>query len=253
MKKHKIDLEQEQLEKLQELGSYLHETRTQQGISIRTVANRTRIQGRLLQAIEEGNLKALPEPIYIRELIKKFAHTLDLDGIELASSFPTGSYLLKTKNFHWYNLPSVHLRPFHLYFLYIFVVIVSVRGLSTVVSNSALEVSNLENVEQSSLQTQSPKPSVKKVSNPLPASKKSPIKPVVVEIKLKDQCWLRVVADGKTEFEGVLPEGSHRTWVANERLTVRAGNAGGVLVAFNDEQAKQLGAPGQVQEITYKK
>jgi hypothetical protein len=76
-------------------------------------------------------------------------------------------------------------------------------------------------------------------------------KPVQVGVTLKSQSWIRVVADGKTEFEGVLPEGTQRTWVADKTLIVRAGNAGGVLVEFNDQTAKQMGAPGEVQEVTF--
>jgi hypothetical protein len=49
----------------------------------------------------------------------------------------------------------------------------------------------------------------------------------------------------------VLPEGTQRIWVAEQKLIVRAGNAGGVLVEFNDETAKEMGAPGQVQEVTF--
>jgi hypothetical protein len=75
---------------------------------------------------------------------------------------------------------------------------------------------------------------------------------VVVEIKLEDKSWLRVVVDGKTEFEGIVTKGTEKTWVANQQLTIRAGNAGAVLVAFNEEEAKHLGERGQVQEVTYK-
>jgi hypothetical protein len=74
---------------------------------------------------------------------------------------------------------------------------------------------------------------------------------VVVELKVKEDCWVRVVADGKTTFEGVLPRGTHRVWQADRSLTVRAGNAGGVYVAVNNANAKQLGLPGKVEEVTY--
>jgi cytoskeletal protein RodZ len=91
-------------------------------------------------------------------------------------------------------------------------------------------------------------------SNPLQpvANKTSNNQQLVVGVKLEDDCWLRVVVDGKTEFEGVLPQGTHRTWQANRELTVRAGNAGGVYVAVNNANAKQLGQPGKVGEVTYR-
>ena len=73
-----------------------------------------------------------------------------------------------------------------------------------------------------------------------------------VKIELEDQSWLEVVVDGKTTFKGELPKGTNRTWSAKQELTLRTGNAGGVLVALNDQQAQKLGQPGQIQEITYK-
>jgi hypothetical protein len=48
------------------------------------------------------------------------------------------------------------------------------------------------------------------------------------------------------------PRERHRTWQANRELTVRAGNAGGVYVAVNNANAKQLGQPGKVEEVTYR-
>ncbi len=68
---------------------------------------------------------------------------------------------------------------------------------------------------------------------------------------VKTESWIRVIADGKQLFEGLLPQGTQRTWVANERLTMRVGNAGGVLVSHNQEEAKPLGQLGQVEEITF--
>ena len=62
---------------------------------------------------------------------------------------------------------------------------------------------------------------------------------------------MRVIADGKKQFEGLLPQGTQRTWVAKEELKVRVGNAGGVLITVNQEQAKLLGQLGEVQERTF--
>ncbi|HEY9734819.1 MAG TPA: DUF4115 domain-containing protein, partial [Trichocoleus sp.] len=76
-------------------------------------------------------------------------------------------------------------------------------------------------------------------------------RPIRVETTLTDQSWLRVVADGKTQFEGILQQGENRTWTADQQLTVRAGNAGGVVVSYNEGQAQALGKPGMVAEITY--
>jgi hypothetical protein len=48
-----------------------------------------------------------------------------------------------------------------------------------------------------------------------------------------------------------LQPGETRLWTADQALTIRAGNAGGVLVSFNEGQAETLGQPGMVKEVTF--
>jgi cytoskeletal protein RodZ len=255
MKENKHYFQQEQVEKLEELGSKLRHFRTEQSIPLEEVAAQTRIQARLLNAIEEGRLEELPEPIYIKGFIKRFAEALGLNGADFASAFPTGSSLQLMKP-TWQHLPSAQLRPIHLYLLYVCLVISSVSGLSYLVRRSATEVVRVEDYQQPTQQL--PAPKVSPQTKPQPKSqmlKAGEIaqesqngKPVQVRVTLKAQSWIRVVADGKTEFADILPEGTQRTWEADKTLVVRAGNAGGVMVEFNNESAKLMGAPGEVQE-----
>jgi hypothetical protein len=70
-------------------------------------------------------------------------------------------------------------------------------------------------------------------------------------LTVTDSSWVRVVADGNTAFEGELSQGTKKSWKASRQVTVTAGNAGGVLVSVNDGQAKPLGDPGDVKEVTF--
>jgi cytoskeletal protein RodZ len=248
MKENKLHFQQEQVEKLKELGSRLRHFRTEQSLPIEEVAARTRIQARLLNAIEEGRLDQLPEPVYIKGFIKRFADALGLNGAEFASTFPIGSAIQFIKP-AWRHLPAAQLRPIHLYLLYICFVIGAVSSLSLLVNRSAQQAQQLpipNNTQPTKSQENTEPLKLAKVTQSIGDGKS-----IQVGITLKAQSWIRVVADGKTEFEGVLPEGTQRTWVADQKLIVRAGNAGGVLVEFNDETVKQLGAPGEVQEVTF--
>jgi cytoskeletal protein RodZ len=248
-----INPQQEQKEKLIEIGSYLYKVRTQKGISLKLIEAKTQIPVRLLRAIEKADLDSLPEPVYIRGLIKQFAEILGLDGTEIANSFPTDLKIKQGNSRFLWRLPSWQLRSFHLYFLYIVLVIFSVRGISNVLKQSVPEIAIAPQPQPivRPSPTHKPKPTpkaTKPVSNP----QKSQAKPVVVDIKINDTSWLAIVADGKTVFQGNLPKGSQRTWTAQKQLTINAGNAGGVVVMFNDEQPKPLGKLGQVTTITYK-
>ncbi|HBB31551.1 MAG TPA: DUF4115 domain-containing protein [Cyanobacteria bacterium UBA8803] len=258
MKENKPHLNKEQLEKLKELGAYLRECRTKQFLGLDEVAARTRIQARLLNAIEEGKPEQLPEPVYIQGFIKRFAEELGLNGAEFAREFPTGFSLQFAKP-TWKYIRPAQLRPFHLYLLYVLLVMGAVRGLSDVVNRSALQGVEVEdnpsNTQELSIPSYAQQQNPKLLSpgnQAVLGTHSSPNnKPVQVGVTLKAQSWIRVVVDGKTEFEGVLPEGTQRTWVADQKLVVKAGNAGGVLVEFNDQSAKQMGAPGEVEEVTF--
>jgi cytoskeletal protein RodZ len=252
------ELEQQRIEKLAELGAQLGLQRQQHGWSLETVAAKTRIQRRILHAIEHAQMDELPEPIYIQGFIKQYADALGLNGLELSSSFPldnNGQLSIKPS---WRELPAAQLRPIHLYLLYIFVIICTVNALSYTLSRSELQASRSQTQEKLFLPSDSkrdrvlPKQSEKFKSVSITPSAATEIsKPVQISVTLKAQSWIRVVADGKIQFEGLLPEGTQRTWVAKEQLSVRAGNAGGVLVTFNqEEKAKQMGDPGEVREVT---
>lgn len=280
MKKQALSLEQERAEKLREIGSCLRELRQQQGVSLEEIASKTKIQQRLLNAIESGHLAQLPEPVYIQGFIKQFADALGANGAELASSFPTRT-MLRPIQVSWRHLPAAQLRPIHLYMLYVFLIVFAVNGLSHLMNRSGQ--STLMNVEAyqpttdqpgSMLTSSAPRQALGPVNPFAPAqgtqefgnsqgsaqsaptasaSQKQTLdnKPVKVSVIFRAQSWIRVVTDGKTEFEGVLPEGTERIWMANEQLVLRAGNAGGILVGLNGNQAKQLGDPGAVEEVTF--
>ncbi len=247
-------LEQNEDQKLAQLGKQLRLKRQEQCLSLENVAEATRIQQRMLQAIEEGDLDELPEPIYIQGFIKQYADTLGLNGTELSNSFVISDRRLKIKPV-WHKLPATQLRPIHLYLIYIFVIICAVNALSQMLSRPQLQTSSQTQILQEQL-TSVAKPEQalakqpEKLKSVSTTSSNNPNR-IQIGVTLKAQSWMRVVADGKTQFEGLLPEGTSRTWVAQEELTVRAGNAGSVLVSFNQEKAKQLGKPGEVQEVTF--
>lgn len=253
MKEKKNPSQQEQIEKLEELGSRLRQLRTEKSISLEDVAAKTRIQARLLNAIEEGRLDQLPEPVYIKGFIKRFAEVLGLNGTEFSSSFPVGINLQRLRP-SWGYLPSAQLRPVHLYLVYVVLVISAVNGLSFLVRRSAMPPISYIEGSQPPLQL----PEQKKSPQKLDTAKRAKLtkltkdgKSVQVSVRLKADSWIRIVADGETQFEGILPEGTQRSWVANKTLIVRAGDAGNVLVEFNDQTPKEMGEPGKVEEVTF--
>lgn len=258
MTKDNLTIEQQQ--QLQDLGANLNQIRLAKNISLDTVAANTRISKRLLEAIEAGDFEELPEPFYIQALVAKFARQIGAEEIsfeveprsdsKILSDRP--SFMSKSRHSYWSNF---QLRSLHLYFIYILLVVVAVKGITSlverpvVVEQTPLESpilnSKVEPVQSSPTQPEQPK------AAPQFVSQSSNSETVSVGINLQERCWLKVMVDGQVAFEGILPQGTQRQWTGKKQVTIRAGNAGGVVISFNNEQQKILGAPGQVEEITY--
>lgn len=248
-------IEEQRAAKLTDLGSTLRLKRQEKQLSLAQIENQTRIRSRFLRAIEAGKLDELPEPVYIQCFIQKYAEVLGLDGKDFASSFPV-SDRKPTPQPETISLPPSQLRTLHLYVLYVLMIVGSVAFLSQILSRSSMPVSYTQLQKQPSIAVAKrnvPKQAQKvKPVNPANSTASKTNKPVQVGMTLKAKSWMRVEADGKKQFEGELPQGTQRTWVANEQLKVRVGNAGGVLVTTVDRKdAKPLGQVGQVQEVTF--
>lgn len=264
MSKDLSPLEQEQILKLEELGYELHQLREQQMLSIDQVSARTMIQPRVIRAIESGNLKELPEGVYIRGFLRRYADALGLDGHALASEFP-----LEPQNAEihpsWQETPAAQLRPLHLYFAYVGLIAAAIAGLSYVWSRSTTPITaNQPSPLPSLIASPSPtaaspvaqpgqSPAAQAIAtSPSPSpSPAVPTKPVRVEVTLREQSWLRVTVDGRTDFEGMMQAGTQRSWAADREIRIRAGNAGGVLVSYNEQEAKPIGQPGAVQSVVF--
>jgi cytoskeletal protein RodZ len=242
----------DQAEQLTQIGDYLRQVREESLLSLEEVAVRTLIQPRLLRAIEAGKLQQLPEPVYIQGFIKRYAEALGLDGVQFADAFPVDEPIHKAAP-SWKDSPAAQLRPLHLYVAYIGLIMASVSMLSYMVNRSAPVSSGVTRLEASPVPVlqKSPSSSKKPADPQTIASKPTTDKPVNISVKLTEQSWLQVEVDGKADYEGVLSEGTERSWSAKSLIRVRSGNAGGVMVAYNGKQAAPMGDPGAVEEKVF--
>lgn len=64
---------------LQELGALLRERRIERGLTEENVADQLKITSRLVRAIEEGDMHAMPHAVYARGFIRAYAKLLAVD------------------------------------------------------------------------------------------------------------------------------------------------------------------------------
>ncbi|HIK55625.1 MAG TPA: helix-turn-helix domain-containing protein [Synechococcales cyanobacterium M55_K2018_004] len=254
-------LEQEQIKRLGEIGAQLRQLREDQMLTLEHIATKTMIQPRLLQAIEDGQLSKLPEPVYIQGFIKRYATALGVDGQAYAEAFPTKLDMQAVQP-SWKDSPAAQLRPMHLYAAYLVLIMAAIGGLSYLLSRSVATTSQLPTP---TVTVPSPRLSPTPLATPgsvqptpattaaIASPSPSPVadKPVRVSIQVTERSWMRVVVDGNTEFEEVMEAGTERSWSADRQITIRAGNAGGVMLTVNEGQPQPMGEPGRVKEVTF--
>lgn len=241
----------QQQEQLLALGSVLRDARIASGQTLDEVASRVLVRPRLLLALEEARTHELPEPVYVRGLIRRYGDVLGLDGDALSKQYvaipsPKGA------GSHW-SKEAVQLRPYHLYAAYVVLIAVSVSGLSYLMQRAIPQDAAEPIVDSATAEQLAPR---RAATSPLatpeePQVQPAPEEPIVVDVEFVQQSWVRVTADGDEAYEGILQEGAERSWTAQESLTIRAGNAGGVVLTYNQGTAKPMGKPGTVVEQTF--
>ncbi len=92
------------------------------------------------------------------------------------------------------------------------------------------------------------------VTAPTPASETAPADATGtfdVAIRARQDSWLNITADGRVVMDGML-SADHDTLIrARERITVRAGNIGGVDVYFNGRPLAMQGEEGRAKVLTF--
>ena len=71
-----------------------------------------------------------------------------------------------------------------------------------------------------------------------------------VRLKTDEECWLQIVADGKSE-EVTMESGLEKLITAKKRVTIRAGNVGALNIAFNGKALPLQGQYGEVRTLSF--
>lgn len=98
-----------------------------------------------------------------------------------------------------------------------------------------------------------PTPTVPPTITPTPRPTDTPetVASIAMDIRIVQRAWIRVVVDGNIEQDGVLEAGETRQWQAQQSISVRTGNAGGVNLTLNSEDLGLMGKIGQVVERSW--
>jgi hypothetical protein len=72
-----------------------------------------------------------------------------------------------------------------------------------------------------------------------------------MQMRVTQRAWVRVNVDGTVVQEGTLESGVVKEYQADQAITIRTGNGGGVSLTLNGEDLGPMGNVGQVVERTW--
>ncbi len=72
---------------MQELGQWLKKTRVETGMTLAEMEEKTKIRQRYLEAIEAGDMKSLPEPVYTLGFLRSYARQINVDENQVAQYY----------------------------------------------------------------------------------------------------------------------------------------------------------------------
>jgi cytoskeletal protein RodZ len=229
----------------EQIGGTLRQWREYYQLSIDDVASRTQIQPRLIQAIEEGHIEMLPELIYVKGMVKRYADSLGLDGNEISHHVPSWEpvaerfTVIPRSTIGFNTTPQI--KPFHVYLGYTLAIFGVGAGASHLLNNATKPHTTLLN------------PSV---TQPLRTAVVAPVASqlpdVPIGIAVKAPTWAQIGIDGTTKFTGSLKVGTQFNWTAKKQVTINTNNAGGLLFSRDGQVLQPLGKIGQKQTVTIK-
>jgi cytoskeletal protein RodZ len=231
-------------------GENLRRERELRGISLREIAEVTKISVRFLQALEDGRIDVLPGGLFPKAFVRQYAAFLGLDPDRTAADFVLAQGEPQPEQ---HPPPPVRWRlpvsPGAL-----FLVAIAVTAVALAFRRPAGEAERRIQARATPTPVAAapavlpgdrvyPPPAAEPVAAASPASEG-----LVLTLTAQQSCWVEVRADGETVLNRVLAEGESQTLEARGAIVLSVGNAGGLRIRVNDRPALPLGRSGEVRK-----
>lgn len=234
------------------IGQELRRERELRGITLKEIADSTKINIRFLRALEEDRIDMLPEKFFTRGIIRSYAKYLGLD-----EQGALNTYLEDVRSQQKPEGPSQEKKPKEsgrqekapkekkTSWLSVVMVLIII-GLIIIMYFVLRQDGNApeDPVVESLLQDTQVEPS----RTPLMAQKKPMIEQegLNLEIEVQQETWIEIYADQTIVDSGIKVPGERLRFKARKEFLIHIGNAGGIAYTINGEQGIKFGEAGAV-------
>lgn len=266
-------------------GAKLRDARERRGVTLRQIANATKISVGVLEALERNDISKLPGGIFGRAFVRSYAVEVGLDPeatiLDFIAQFPSDSVTIghpasgqgedhvavdsdqrTAGTFVWLIAIAVPLAAGLLYFTTIGRSAQTPPEPPAAVAVPAAETRPVtaEPPPIAAPEAASPAaapgtgatpPAVAPAPAPAPADAR-PSTPtpasdqLTVALTAKRPCWVSATVDGQKAIERLLQTGERQTVTVRRDMVLTAGDASAIALQFNGADARPLGKAGEV-------
>lgn len=258
------DQEPQAHSELASFGEELRREREIRGISLKEIADATKISKRFLEAIERNDHRTLPAPVFTRGFVREYARYLGLNAEEMVNRYNFGAAgddrieksahlerlvqppVIQGQAPKKKGIPPVYARiDTNVYILIL--IVAALLGVSWWAIQHKRAEADLMRETTPPPSATTPPTLPKTVSEPAAPLTSAEPEPLKLTLELTDDSWIDLEADGHTVMKDEYRRGTRETFEAKESFRFkRIGNAAGVILMINDKQIPPLGREGQV-------
>lgn len=249
-------------------GEQLSTARRKLGLTTSQVAERLRMRKMFVEALEREEWATIGEFVYVRGFLKNYAKLLGLDATALVeqlsleyapevaaprasfeslagsglSSVRTDGHPASRAWFPWVlgSLTAIAA---------VLVIMVGISLFGAFFSANARQSDTTQTAQTNSAQLlQAPSGATVQESSSDIAGHDSGVN---LRLQLTQASWLSVTVDGRRVVYETLPAGTVRDFHGIREITLRAGNAGGVVAKIDGKDLGKLGQAGQVEDRVF--
>ncbi len=256
-----------------DFGTRLRAARERRGISLRQIANATKISVSVLDALERNDISRLPGGIFGRGFVRSYAVEVGLDPEatiqDFIATFPNDSVTVghRTSEQIEDNQMLESQRRTAGTFLSLLAISIPIAGVVLymgVAGRRARETPAPLTVVAAApapkIALDPPAPAAPPASVPAevpaatqattPSAPAAPLSaelaPLTIALSVKRPCWVSATVDGQKAIERLLQIGEQQTIQVRREMVLTAGDAAAISMTLNGATARPLGKTGEV-------
>jgi cytoskeletal protein RodZ len=238
------------------LGQELKRERELRGISLKEIADSTRISLRYLQALEDDRRDLIPGQFFVRAILRSYAKSIGLEENQVLNKYDE---IVQFEEQMQYRESKAKPRPAepkaaprkHKSILVLagcIVIIIAAALLYFLVLATSKPASTPTSVRAEPTTTAVAPAPPPPTAAPSAGQAAPQARGLSLQFTFSEETWLHIYADGQSIWDGIKVGGENLEVNAQQEVVINTGNAGGMAFTINGKKAKPLGPRGAVRQ-----